>query len=86
VACCAPVPVLTTLHGRLDLPELQPLYRRFREVPLVSISDAQRQPVSWANFADTVYHGIALNQLTFSPRSGPYLPGLPWTHLTLEGA
>ena len=39
------MPVLTTLHGRLDLPELQPLYERFDDVPLISISDAQREPV-----------------------------------------
>jgi glycosyltransferase involved in cell wall biosynthesis len=66
---CASAPVLTTLHGRLDLPELQPLYRRFRDVPLVSISDAQREPVRWANFVATVYHGIELDQLT--PRFEP---------------
>jgi hypothetical protein len=41
--------------GRLDLPELQPLYRRFQRVPVVSISNAQREPVPWANFVDTVY-------------------------------
>jgi glycosyltransferase involved in cell wall biosynthesis len=69
----APTPVLTTLHARLDLPELQPLYRRFHDVPLVSISDAQRQPVGWANFVATVYHGIELDQLTFNPASGRYL-------------
>ena len=43
-------PVVTTLHGRLDLPEQQPLYRHFRDVPLVSISDAQRRPVPDANW------------------------------------
>jgi len=69
----APVPVVTTLHGRLDLPELQPLYRRFHDVPLVSISDAQRQPVPWANWMDTVYHGIELEQFTFNPEAGRYL-------------
>ena len=73
LARCAPVPVLTTLHGRLDLPELQPLYRRFRDVPLVSISDAQREPVRWANFVDTVYHAIDLDQFTVSPQPGRYL-------------
>jgi glycosyltransferase involved in cell wall biosynthesis len=66
---CASAPVLTTLHGRLDLPELQPLYRRFRDVPLVSISNAQREPVQWANFVATVYHGIDLDQ--FTPRVEP---------------
>ena len=41
---------LTTLHGRLDLPQLAPLYREFREVPLISISNAQRRPIPWANW------------------------------------
>src|SRR5262249_10819886 len=40
-------PHLTTLHGRLDLPELQPLYREFAEVPLVSTSNAQCRPLPW---------------------------------------
>src|SRR5205809_5225036 len=49
LARLAPCPVVTTLHGRLDLPELGHVYREFSEVPLVSISDAQRQPAAWAN-------------------------------------
>ena len=44
-------PVLTTLHGRFDLPDLQPLYRHFDDVPLVSISNAQRRPLPQANWA-----------------------------------
>ena len=67
------VPVVTTLHGRLDLPELRPLYQQFRDVPLVSISDAQRAPIGAANFVGTVYHGINLEELTFSPGPGQYL-------------
>jgi glycosyltransferase involved in cell wall biosynthesis len=67
------VPVVTTLHGRLDLPELQPFYRHFKDVPLVSISEAQRRPVWWANFLGTVYHGIELDQFTFRPRADGYL-------------
>ncbi len=51
-------PFLTTLHGRLDLPELLPIYDRFRQVPLVSISDAQRRPLPEANFVATVQHGL----------------------------
>jgi glycosyltransferase involved in cell wall biosynthesis len=66
-------PVITTLHGRLDLPELQPLYRHFRDVPLVSISDAQRTPVPDANWVATVYHGIELEEFTFKPAMGGYL-------------
>ena len=64
---------LTTLHGRLDLPELQPLYDEFGEMPLASISDAQRRPVPQANWVGTVYHGLPLDLLTFYPGPGEYL-------------
>ena len=67
------VPVVTTLHGRLDLPELQALYREFAEAPLVSISDAQRRAVPHANWVATVHHGIPLQCYTFNPRPGSYL-------------
>jgi glycosyltransferase involved in cell wall biosynthesis len=66
-------PVVTTMHGRLDIPELQPLYRAFLDVPLVSISKAQRRPVPRANWIGTVYNGIDLNAFTFKPKSGAYL-------------
>src|SRR5277367_1443358 len=52
------VPFVTTLHGRLDLPELQRVYEIFDQVPVVSISDSQREPLPQANYVDTVYHGI----------------------------
>lgn len=51
-------PHVTTLHGRLDLPELAPLYKQFSDIPLVSISDMQRAPLPWANWHGTVYHGL----------------------------
>lgn len=51
-------PHLTTMHGRLDLPELPPLFRHFHQIPLVSISDNQRLPIPWANWAGTVHHGL----------------------------
>jgi glycosyltransferase involved in cell wall biosynthesis len=51
---------LTTLHGRQDLPDLLPLYVGFDDMPLISISNAQRAPVPRANFAATVYHGLPL--------------------------
>jgi glycosyltransferase involved in cell wall biosynthesis len=73
LARVAPCPVVTTLHGRLDLPELQPLYRVFSDVPLVSISDAQRAPVAFANWVATIYHGIELDQFTFDPHPQGYL-------------
>ena len=51
-------PTVLTLHGRLDMPELAPLYRTFDDVPLVSISDAQRVPLPNANWVATVHHGL----------------------------
>ncbi len=67
------VPHVTTLHGRLDLPEAQDLQRSFRELPLVSISDAQRRPMPWANWLATIYHGLPreLYRPAFAP--GRYL-------------
>jgi len=70
---CLPCPMVTTLHGRLDLPELGPLYAEFDEVPLVSISDAQRNPVAGANWLKTIYHGIDLGEFKFNPRPAGYL-------------
>jgi glycosyltransferase involved in cell wall biosynthesis len=63
---------VTTLHGRQDLPDLKPLYVGFGDMPLVSISNAQRQPVPNANFVATVQHGIPsqLLQPTYHPRGG----------------
>jgi glycosyltransferase involved in cell wall biosynthesis len=66
-------PVVSTLHSRLDRPEHQPLYREFADVPLVSISHAQRTPVAWANFVATVHHGIDLDQFTFNQIPHDYL-------------
>jgi len=64
---------VTTLHGRLDMPDLQPFYRAFPELPLVSISDHQRLPMPPVNWVGTVYHGLD-STLTFSPEaSGGYL-------------
>jgi glycosyltransferase involved in cell wall biosynthesis len=65
---------LTTLHGRLDLPDLKPFYAAFPEVPLVSISDNQRQPMPAVNWAATVPHGLPRDLLPFAPRpNGGYL-------------
>jgi glycosyltransferase involved in cell wall biosynthesis len=52
------VPFVTTLHGRLDLPEHQPVFTTFSTVPVISISDAQRRPVPQANWVRTVHHGL----------------------------
>jgi glycosyltransferase involved in cell wall biosynthesis len=66
-------PMVSTLHGRLDLPELVPLYAEFDDVPLISISNAQRRPVAHANWVATIYHGIDLRDYTFVPKPGGYL-------------
>jgi glycosyltransferase involved in cell wall biosynthesis len=64
--------MLTTLHGRQDLADHMPFYAHFPEMPLVSISNAQRAPLPRANFAATVYHGLPLDlhKPTFEPRRG----------------
>jgi glycosyltransferase involved in cell wall biosynthesis len=67
------VPHVTTVHGRLDLPELRPLYEEFSDMPLVSISMAQRAPLPDAGWVATVHHGLPLNLLEFHPRQGRYL-------------
>ena len=66
-------PFITTLHGRLDLPELGPLYNFFSDVPLVSVSDAQRLPLPQANFVATVQHGLPEDLLTPRPVTPGYL-------------
>src|SRR5438270_1330499 len=64
---------LTTLHGRLDIPDLVPVYKVFPDMPVVSISDAQRKPLPWINWQGTVHHGMPANRLTFRPGKGNYL-------------
>jgi glycosyltransferase involved in cell wall biosynthesis len=61
------------LHGRIHLPDLHPLFAEYAEVPLVSISNAQRQPIPWANWQVTVYHGLPRDLHTFRERPGDYL-------------
>ncbi|MGA7866775.1 MAG: glycosyltransferase family 4 protein, partial [Stellaceae bacterium] len=65
------VPFVTTLHGRLDLPELKPIFNAFRDVPVVSISDAQRLALPQAGFVATVPHGIPGRRLSPQPRVTP---------------
>ena len=65
---------LTTLHGRLDLKDLPETYRRWPHYPLVSISEHQRRPLRFANWAGTVYHGMPERLYPFSPAAtGGYL-------------
>jgi glycosyltransferase involved in cell wall biosynthesis len=67
------VPHVTTLHGRLDIPDLVPLYQRFPDVPVISISNAQRTPLPWANWQATIYHGLPEDLFQFCAQSGDYL-------------
>ncbi len=66
-------PTVTTMHGRLDLPEVRRLAARFPEQHLVSISDAQREALPDANWAATVYNGIDVASYHFRPEPGDYL-------------
>ena len=68
----ARTPTVTTLHGRQDLPDMKALYYAFPDMPLVSISDAQRAPVADARFVGTVLHGLpaTMHKPTFAPRGG----------------
>jgi glycosyltransferase involved in cell wall biosynthesis len=64
---------VTTLHGRLDIPELKPLYNEFNQIPVVSISNSQRKPLPQANWKGTVYHGMPSELYSFYPESEQYL-------------
>jgi glycosyltransferase involved in cell wall biosynthesis len=68
-----PTPVLTTLHGPLNAPEIAAIFHEFDDLPFVSISQAQRRPVPWANWQGTVYHGMPRHLCTFHPQPGQYL-------------
>jgi len=68
-----PTPFVTTLHGRLDLPEHHRVFAPFSEVPLVSISNSQRRPLPNANWIGTVYHGVAGELLSPQPIQPSYL-------------
>jgi glycosyltransferase involved in cell wall biosynthesis len=67
------VPNVTTLHGRLDTPELLWLYERFRHMPVISISNSQRTPWPCANWQATIYHGLPQDMFQFHPEPGGYL-------------
>ncbi len=66
-------PFVTTLHGRLDLPEHQPVFTAFSSVPVVSISNAQRRPVPQAGWVRTIYHGVPEDLLRPQPVTPSYL-------------
>jgi glycosyltransferase involved in cell wall biosynthesis len=68
-----PITHVTTLHGRLDIPDLVPLYQEFPDMPVISISNVQREPLPWANWQATVYHGIPADMYRFRGKPGRYL-------------
>ena len=67
-----PITHVTTMHGRLDIPDLAPVYAEFDDMPLVSISDAQREPLPTAKWIATVYHGLPQDLYQFRARPGKY--------------
>src|SRR5476649_264581 len=67
-----PTPFATTLHGRLDLPEHQPVFDTFSSVPVVSISNSQRRPLPQANWVRTVHHGLPAQLLVPKPITPSY--------------
>jgi glycosyltransferase involved in cell wall biosynthesis len=67
------VPFITTLHGRLDIPELLKLYKEYNEIPLVSISNDQRKPLPHANWQKSVYHGLPPDLYKSYEGEGKYL-------------
>jgi len=69
----ANLPQVTTLHGRLDLPDLIPLYRKYDDMPVISISNSQRRSLGFANWVGNVYHGLPKGRLTPGDGAGEYL-------------
>jgi glycosyltransferase involved in cell wall biosynthesis len=67
------VPQISTLHGRLDLPELRPLYNEYKEMPLISISRSQQNPLPFVNWKGTIYHGLPLEIYKGKENPGKYL-------------
>ena len=67
------IPTVTTVHGRLDLPDLVPIFREFCDMPVISISDNQRTPLPFANWVGTVHHGLPEDLYSFQPEPRDYL-------------
>jgi hypothetical protein len=66
-------PHVTTLHGRLDIPDLVSLYQEFKDILVISISDVQRHPLPWLDWQGTVAHGLPEDLYTYRPESGKHL-------------
>lgn len=74
IAESLPAASVTTQHGRLDLTDLEPVFRAYRRAPMVSISNDQRTPVPWLNWVGTVHHGLPTDVFRFAERpDGDYL-------------
>ncbi|HEY3705225.1 MAG TPA: glycosyltransferase family 4 protein [Terracidiphilus sp.] len=67
------MPAISTMHGRLDITDLFPLFREFSDMRLVSISNAQRAPMPWANWEATVHHGLPVDEFSPGDGKGGYL-------------
>jgi glycosyltransferase involved in cell wall biosynthesis len=67
------IPAVTTMHGRMDLPDLVPIFREFPDMPLVSISDQQRRPLPFANWIATVQHGLPKDLYSFRAEPEDYI-------------
>jgi glycosyltransferase involved in cell wall biosynthesis len=67
------IPALTTLHGRLDIPDIAPVFREFDDMNIVSISNAQRTPLPWVKWMGTVQHGLPEDLYIANPEPGKYL-------------
>jgi glycosyltransferase involved in cell wall biosynthesis len=67
------LPHVTTLHGRLNIPDLKPFYNVFKDMPVISISHAQRTPLPEANWLENVYHGLPVDLLRPNYGAGRYL-------------
>src|SRR5688572_6005363 len=68
-----PTPVVTTLHGRLDVSGIPSLIDEFTDIPLIAISESQRRWGDHANWVSTIHHGLPLDQMPFRPDPGDYL-------------
>ena len=69
----SPVPSVTTLHDRLDLHDIRGIFKTFERTSFVSISDAQREPMRWLNWAGTIHHGLPPDLYALNERPEPYL-------------
>lgn len=67
------MPHVTTMHGRLDMPELVPFFDEFSDMPAISISNAQRAPLPGMNWVETIHHGLPEGLLRFRPGPNDYL-------------